>query len=100
MGIKVTEAGREPNGYHQILNASIVTALTCPGNGRIVSIQADGGGVRYRPDGVNPTNTVGVLLVDKEIHTLIMGGFGKIQDIKIIEQTPLAGAKVSIVTYK
>lgn len=98
--IKVTEAGRVPNGYHQIANSSIVAAYTCPGNGRIVSIQADGGGVRYRPDGVAPTNTVGVLLADKEIHTLILGEKGKLQDIKIIEQTPLAGAKVSVVTYK
>ena len=98
--IKEIEVGRVPNGYHQIPNASIVAAYTCPGNGRIVTIQADGGGVRYRPDGVAPTNTVGVLLLDKEIHTLIMGEKGKIQDIKIIEQTPLAGAKVNIVTYK
>lgn len=98
--IKVTEAGREPTGYYQVPNASIVTAFTCPGNGRIVTLQADGGGVRYRPDGVSPTNTVGVLLADKEIHTIIMGENGKIQNIKIIEETPGGGAKLSVVTYK
>lgn len=98
--IKVTEVGRVPKDYIQIANADIVAAKVCPGNGRIVTIQADGGGVRYRPDGVAPTNTVGVLLADKEIHTLIIGENGKMQDIQIIEQTPLAGAKVNIVTYK
>lgn len=95
----VTEAERVPIGYYQVDNADITTPYVCPGNGRIVMIQADGGGVRYRPDGVDPTNTVGVLLADKETHYIIIGE-GNMQNIKLIEQTPAGGAKVNIATFK
>lgn len=101
--IKVHETERVPNGYHQVTPA---TVTVCPGNGRIVSIQADGGTIRYRPDGVAPTNLVvggteiGMLLADKEIHTYIMGEGGKIQNIQLLEGTNASGAKANIVTYK
>jgi hypothetical protein len=103
MPIKVTEDERIPNGYHQV---APVAVTVCPGNGRVVTIQADGGNIRYRPDNVSPTNLVvggtevGLLLADKECHTYIMGEGGKIQEILLLEGTNGSGAKVNVTTYK
>ena len=102
--IKVHEDERVPNGCFQI--ASTATVVKCPGNGRIVQFQADGGTIRYRPDGVDPTNLVvggteiGMTLTDKEIHTYVVGDGYDLTQFRFLEGTNGSGAKVTVTTYK
>lgn len=101
--IKVHEKAQIPNGCFQI---APVAVIQCPGNGRVVSFQADGAAIRYRPDGVDPTNAVvggtdiGMLLADTEIHTYVVGDGADLTQFRFLEAVNGSGAKVTIVTYK
>jgi hypothetical protein len=103
MPIKVHEDERVPHGHFQIAPAAVIK---CPGNGRIVSFQADGGTIRYRPDNVDPTNLVvggteiGMTLTDKEVHTYVVGDGYDLTRFRFLEGTNGSGAKVTVVTYK
>jgi hypothetical protein len=62
---------RTPLGYQQISAATLAAAtpltLPPPGNGQNIGyarIQADGGTVRWRDDGVAPTAAVGMQIAD------------------------------------
>jgi len=60
------KAYEKPLGYEQILSATLVapTQLNKPSYTKVAYVQVEGGQVRYRDDGVNPTAAVGMLLVD------------------------------------
>ena len=55
---------RAPTGYQQVLNATLQSAagLAPPAKTCYAMIQANGGAVRWRDDGTNPTATIGMLL--------------------------------------
>ena len=95
--IQQVEIGREVTGYHQLGAGDMTTAVPVPGVGSVVMIQAEAQNVRYRPDDVDPTSTVGVLLAAGETHTLNVG-HGNINKIKVIEAT--AGAILNVVAFK
>lgn len=56
----------KPLGYEQILTVTlaVATPLNKPSYTKVAYVQVEGGQVRYRDDGVNPTAAVGMLLVD------------------------------------
>lgn len=96
MPIKKIEIGRKPISYTKM--DSLATAQACPGglaNGSMVTIQGEAQPIRYRPDGVAPTSTVGVLLLDGQMHTLITDA---IEDIQIIETA--VGGIAHVTVYK
>lgn len=66
-GQEVIEGQRVPNGFEQITGLSSVQQLTVPAGTRLCFIQADGGSVRWRDDGTNPTPTVGMIMTDNSI---------------------------------
>lgn len=60
--------GPLPNalGYQQLdtTTLSTVQVLTVPNRCTMALLQAEGGNVRWRPDGVDPSGTVGMLIKD------------------------------------
>lgn len=64
MAQKTTEQGRYVKGFYQ-LDASSVVAI--PGPGQACSIQAEGGDLRVRFDGVEPDATTGQLIVENSV---------------------------------
>lgn len=52
----------EPLGYQQVTGITGATSLVVPAGARLAVVQAEGAGVRYRDDGVDPTGTVGMLI--------------------------------------
>jgi hypothetical protein len=59
-----------PRGYVQVTVSNTATALTLPasgGYGEIYAVmQVESNSVRYRDDGVNPTSSVGMLLLPQD----------------------------------
>lgn len=84
MPIKGVDQARVVTGYHQLAAGDLTTAVSCPGTGSVVMIQAEAQNIRYRLDNVNPTATVGKLLAAGECHTIVIGA-GNISKIKVIE---------------
>jgi len=96
MGIKATTATRKVNGYHQLAAGSMSSAISVPGSGSVVVIQAEAQNVRYRADGEDPTATVGMLLAAGESHTIQIGN-GNIRTIRVIESA--GGAILNVTTF-
>lgn len=94
--LKTVIEDRHVTGYHQLASGDMTTATSVPGSGSIVMIQAEGQNVRYRPDGINPTSTVGVLLAAGESHTIHIGS-GNISNIKVIEAA--VGGILNVVAF-
>ena len=97
MGIKAIMETREVVGYYQLAAGDMAAAISVPGTGSAVTIQAEAQNVRYRADGEDPTNTVGVLLAAGESHTLMVGN-GNIQTIRVIQAA--GGAILNVTTFK
>ena len=97
MGLQQVDIGREAAGYHQLNTAAITSATKVPGVGSVVTLQAELQPVRYRPDDVDPTSSVGVLLAAGESHTLNVG-HGNISKIRVIRT--VAGAILNVMTFK
>jgi hypothetical protein len=57
----VTDGNIQPTGYQQLTGLDTVQGLNSQG-GRIALIQAAQKAVRWRDDGVDPTDTIGMLL--------------------------------------
>jgi len=93
--IQTVEIGRTVTGYHQVTN--LATAIQCPGVGSVVTIQAENQDIRYRPDGVDPTGSVGVLLLAGQTHTLSVP-YGEIARIHLIQSAP--GAILNVIAFK
>lgn len=97
MANKIVLQNRTITGYHQMPSGSMSSASSLPGTGSVVFIQAEGQNVRYRPDGVDPTSTMGVLLAAGESHTINIGA-GNIPQIKVIEAA--SGAVLNVIAFK
>jgi len=95
MAIRSLESTRPITGFYQLDGLS--SAKSCPGTGTVVLLQCEGTPVRYRPDGVDPTTSVGIKLAVGETHVLNVGQ-GNIPNLRIIETA--ASAKVNIITFR
>ena len=98
-GEEVVSGTRRPLGYQQILNATLQNAvsLTPPtlGAGQYwlyAVIQANGGTIRWRDDGVAPTSSVGMVIAS--------GGellyAGELEKIQLIAST---GTPIADISY-
>jgi hypothetical protein len=58
----MTEGNRKPVGFEQITDLDAAVALSVPARARVALFQAEDEGVRWRPDGTDPTDQVGHLL--------------------------------------
>ena len=88
-------------GYQQIVSVSASTALTVPSTDvqglsakpTMALIAVETQGVRWRDDGVAPTNSVGMPLAANSLFTYD----GDLTQIRFIEQ--VAGAKLNVSYY-
>ena len=95
MTIKGVDEPRVVTGYHQVTVLS--SAVDCPGSGSVVMIQAEAQSLRYRMDGIDPTASVGHLLLANNAITINMGS-GRIQDIRVIEA--VAGGILNVTSFR
>ena len=65
-GTVSVKAYEKPLGYEQVLTATLAapTTLNPPSYTKVAYVQVEGGQVRYRDDGVDPTAAIGMLLQD------------------------------------
>lgn len=97
MSIQSLDIARECTGYHQVTDLS--SAVSCPGSGSVVEIGAEGANVRYRLDGIDPTDTVGSLLPAGGCMVINIGQ-GNIHKIRLIETTADPGATINVHCFK
>lgn len=81
-------------GFQQITNLTSAVALTLPSNTSVAIVQAEGQTVRYRDDGVDPTTSVGMILI---VGTVYKFDYQKLSAMKFIETT--ASAKLNVSYY-
>lgn len=88
-----------PLGYQQILAATLAApdALTVPTGATFAIIEPEGGAVRYRDDGTNPTGAIGMPLGAGQ--SLQASGAAMLAALKFIEATGSA-AILNISYYK
>jgi hypothetical protein len=92
MSIKSFEVARKFNGQFRVTDLS--SAITCPGVGQVVTLQAEGDDLRYRCDGIDPTPEVGMLLPEGESVTLEVDT----TKIRVIETT--GDGVLNVIVYK
>ena len=95
MSILTTEVARVVTGFHQVTDLS--SAISCPGAGAVLLLQAEAQNIRYRLDGIDPTSTVGHLLLANASVTINMGEAGS-TPIKVIEAT--GGAILNVTSFR
>jgi hypothetical protein len=61
-GVSPAPPGYDLVSYTQVTSLAAATALTPPTDATFALVQVQDGVVRYRPDGVDPTASVGMLL--------------------------------------
>jgi len=88
----VADAAVEPAGYRQV-SPTIATGVNI-GDGRVALIQVLNQNVRYRDDGIDPTDTIGVRIHAGESIWYT----GNLRSIRFIEEG--GGAEVNILVYK
>ncbi|HMU86918.1 MAG TPA: hypothetical protein PKC11_04730 [Agitococcus sp.] len=94
-GVATIPGYSKPLGYQQITSlGSAVGFSSVPSRARLVMIQAESQNVRWRDDGVNPTASVGMVIVAND--TLFYTG--DFSAIKFIEVT--GSAKLNIIFYE
>lgn len=89
--ISIQDATLVPKASYQQLSPSGVTALTVPGGATMALIQAVTQNVRWRDDGTNPTNSVGMRISAGEEFWYT----GDLDAIKFIEEVASAELNVS-----
>lgn len=52
-----------PKGFQQLTDITAAAGLTVPSGATVALLQAEGDNVRWRDDGINPTTSVGILLI-------------------------------------
>lgn len=87
-------SGPIPVGYQQITSVSTSTALTVPAGANVALIQAETQAVRWRDDGEDPTDSVGMALAANETLPYT----GNLGAIRLIQQS--AGAKLNVSYYR
>jgi len=83
----------EPVGYRQITSLSSAKGVET-GEGRVALIQAINQNVRYRDDGTDPTDSVGMVLFAGQSVWYT----GDLRAIRFIEVA--VGAEINILTYR
>ena len=83
----------EPIGYRQLISLSSAKGVQI-GDGRVALIQAVNQNVRYRDDGTDPTDSVGMVIFAGQSIWYT----GDLRAVKFIEVA--AGAEVNILAYK
>jgi len=83
----------EPIGYRQLTSLSSAKGVQI-GDGRVALIQAVNQNVRYRDDGTDPTDSVGMVIFAGQSIWYT----GDLRAVKFIEVA--AGAEVNILAYK
>jgi hypothetical protein len=85
-------------GYQQLNSDALAssTGLTVPAGSTIAFIQAEGAPVRYRADGVAPTNSVG-MLIDTGGEVLYVASEDALKALRFIRTT--AGAILNCSYY-
>lgn len=81
-------------GYQQLTSLSSATALTVPAGAVMAVLRCETQNVRYRDDGVDPTATVGQLMITTDALLVYTGQLAR---IKFIEAT--TSAKLNICYY-
>lgn len=84
-------------GFEQITGLNTAKSLTVPDGARLARIQADTQNVRYRVDGVDPTASVGMLILTTEGEALELTIDGGLHDARFIEVS--ASAKLNVTYY-
>jgi hypothetical protein len=81
-------------GYQQITGMTTSTSLVVPQSSTFAIIQAEAQNVRWRPDAIAPTATVGMILFagDDMIYT------SDLQKFRVIEM--VSGAKLNVSYFK
>lgn len=95
-GIMTLQGYLKPAAYEQITGLNVakgLTALTIPTGTKMMLIQPESQNVRWRDDGVDPTASVGMILVANDI--LMYSGTASA--IKFIEVS--ATAKLNVTYY-
>jgi len=87
------EANITPIAFRQITDVSAAVGIY-GGNGRVALIQALNANVRWRDDGTNPTDSVGVRLHAGETMFYV----GNLRTLKFIQES--AGAELNIAVYE
>ena len=65
----IIDGTQRPLGYEQLTGIVAATSLaSIPADSVYALIQAEGGNIRFRDDGVDPTASVGMLLVDGAVY--------------------------------
>jgi hypothetical protein len=90
--------GGTPLGYQQISAATLAAAqsLTLPVGATSAVVQAEGGDVRWRDDGVSPTNSIGMILYQGMLPIVV----GDPAAIMFIRSTNQTGATLNVSYYK
>lgn len=85
----------EPISYEQVTGIGAAKGLqSIPNGATLAMIQPESQNVRWRDDGVNPTTSVGMILVANDI----LFYSGNLADIKFIEVS--ATAKINVTYYR
>ena len=88
----VTDAISTPKGYHQIISLATAQPIQAK-NARFALIQAISQNVRWRDDGTDPTDAVGMILAAGET----LPYYGDLKAIRFIEV--VAGAELNVSVY-
>lgn len=97
MSILSVEVSRVVTGFHQLAAGDMASAVSCPGVGSVLLLQAEAQSVRYRLDGVDPTSTIGHLLLANTSIMINMGKAGS-TPIKVIQAA--AGAILNVTSFR
>ncbi len=82
-GQSTVQGYQKPAGYQQITSVSSAVGFTSiPADARFVVIQPTGQNVRWRDDGVDPTATIGMLIVANDM-LFYSGDFAAIKFIQV-----------------
>lgn len=72
-----------PRGVQVISDLSSAVGLTPPANAQFALIQAEGKNVRWRDDGTDPTDSVGIVIVADEAPVWYGGDLSAIKFIEV-----------------
>jgi hypothetical protein len=78
-----TPANLNPKGYQRFDDMAAAVSLTVPVGASLAFLQAEGANVRWRDDGVNPTASVGNLLIAGAPATAYTGDLSALRFVEV-----------------